>query len=99
MLLQILRLDFFHTLSDEIDQLGRLDIPIMIVWGKHDASIPLEIGQEMHNILEGSIFEVIDNGGHMPNWDSPAQFNQIVQDFVAESSVHDTAKVVMDVPG
>jgi pimeloyl-ACP methyl ester carboxylesterase len=88
-LLQILRLDFFHTLRDEIEQLGRLDIPILIVWGRHDASIPFEIGKEMHDILEGSIFEVIDNGGHMPNWDSPAQFNQLVQNFAAEPSAYD----------
>ncbi len=88
-LLQILRQDFFHTLSNEIDQLGLLDIPTLVIWGKHDVSIPVEIGQEMHHILNGSIFKVIDNGGHMPNWDSPDQFNHIVLDFVDEPQARD----------
>jgi pimeloyl-ACP methyl ester carboxylesterase len=94
-ILQILRKDFFHTLSKEIDQLSLLKIPTLIIWGRHDASIPLEIGQEMHRILEGSLFEVIENGGHMPNWDSPSQFNQIVQAFVGEPLVHDRSQVAM----
>ncbi|MGB3713724.1 MAG: alpha/beta fold hydrolase [Candidatus Promineifilaceae bacterium] len=92
-LLQILRKDFFHTLSEEINQLSLLEIPTLIIWGRHDASIPLEIGQEMHRILEGSLFEVIDNGGHMPNWDSPAQFNQMVLAFIGEPLTIDKPQV------
>jgi pimeloyl-ACP methyl ester carboxylesterase len=94
-LLQILRQEFFHTLSNEINQLGLLDIPTLVIWGKHDVSIPVEIGQEMHHILEGSIFEVIDNGGHMPNWDSPDQFNQIVLSFVGDPQARDKTQVDM----
>jgi pimeloyl-ACP methyl ester carboxylesterase len=94
-LLQILRKDFFHTLSEEINQLSLLEIPTLIIWGRHDASIPLEIGQEMHRILEGSRFEVIDNGGHMPNWDSPDQFNQVVLAFIGENEDHDRSSVAM----
>lgn len=94
-LLQILRRDFFHTLSEEIKQLSHMDIPTLIVWGRYDVSIPLKIGREMHSILEGSSFEVIDNGGHMPNWDSPAQFNQIVMAFIGEPLVHDRSQVAM----
>lgn len=92
-LLQILRKDFFHTLSKEINQLSLLEIPTLIIWGRHDASIPLEIGQEMHRILEGSLFEVIDNGGHMPNWDSPDQFNQLVLAFAGEPLDIDKSQV------
>jgi pimeloyl-ACP methyl ester carboxylesterase len=65
----------------------------LIIWGRHDASIPLEIGQEMHRILEGSSFEVIDNGGHMPNWDSPDQFNQVVMAFVSKPLAIDKSQV------
>ncbi|HET6443146.1 MAG TPA: alpha/beta fold hydrolase [candidate division Zixibacteria bacterium] len=83
-LLEILREDFFHTLSDEISQLNQLDLPILVIWGRHDASIPLEIGEEMHRLLEGSRFEVIENGDHMPNFDNPERFNRIVDDFLLE---------------
>ena len=84
-LLDILRRDFFHTLDSEIDQLGELAVPILVVWGRHDASIPLEIGREMHRRLPGSSLKIIDNGGHMPNWDSPAEFNQALLDFIRDT--------------
>lgn len=94
-LLQILRKDFFHTLSKEIHRLSLLSIPTLIVWGRHDVSIPLEVGQEMHRILEGSVFEVIENGGHMPNWDAPDQFNQVVLAFLGEPLAHDKGPTEM----
>lgn len=85
-LLKILRKDFFHTLSAKIRQLNQLNIPVLIIWGEHDISIPLNIGQEMHGILEGSQLEIIEQGGHMPNFDDPDRFNQIVGDFLEGSS-------------
>jgi hypothetical protein len=39
----------------------------------------------MHRVLEGSRFEIIEHGGHMPNFDDPERFNQIVGDFLGES--------------
>lgn len=83
-LLEILRKGFFHTLEEEILRLGELDIPILIIWGRYDASIPVEIGHKMHQLLEGSRYEIIDNCGHMPNFDEPDQFNRLVLDFLEE---------------
>lgn len=94
-LLQILRKDFFHTLSKEINQLSLLNIPTLIIWGRHDASIPVEIGEEMYHILEGSQFEVVENGGHMPSWDSPEQFNQAVLAFLDEDLANKDSQVEM----
>lgn len=83
-LLEILRKDFFHTLGDEIKQLSQLEIPTLIIWGRHDTSIPVKVGKEMHRRLVGSRYEVIENGGHMPNFDNPEQFNRIVREYLAE---------------
>jgi pimeloyl-ACP methyl ester carboxylesterase len=59
-----------------------MDIPIMIVWGKNDKSILLERGLEMHQVLKRSQLEIIDNTGHMPNFEQPDLFNQIVLNFL-----------------
>ena len=81
-LLEILRKQFFHTLEADIHQLGDLDIPTLIVWGRHDASIPLEIGREIGRIVKGSRFEIINKGGHMPNFDCADEFNRLVLEFL-----------------
>lgn len=83
-MLAMLRKEFFHTLSTEIDQLGQLAIPIMLVWGENDKSIPLDTGKEMFRRLNGNRFETIFNAGHMPNFEVPDKFNQHVLDFLQE---------------
>jgi len=81
-LMAILRKEFFHTLSDEVHRLGQEDVPILIVWGREDKGIPLRLGQEMHGILKSSRLEVIDNAGHVPNYECSDVFNQLALDFL-----------------
>ena len=81
--LDILRRNFFNTQDREIHSLAELDSPILIVWGRHDRSVPLESGETMHRILAGSRLEVLDDAAHLPNLDRAERFNGIVVDFLA----------------
>ncbi len=83
-LLTILRANFFNTLGDEIRELGRLNIPTLIVWGREDRSLPLAAAEEMHRLLPGSRLEVIDEAGHLVNFDRPEVFDRLVVDFLHE---------------
>ena len=83
-LLTILRKKFFHTLSDQLEQLSQLDVPILIVWGREDKAIPLQKGQEMHKILKDSRFEILDNAGHVPNYECAEEFNKLALDFLRQ---------------
>jgi 2-hydroxymuconate-semialdehyde hydrolase len=80
--LYILRKNFFNTLDIEIRTLAGLGIPTLIVWGRHDHSVPLESGTEMHDILKGSRLEVFNNAGHLANFDQAEDFNRIVIRFL-----------------
>ena len=80
--LAILRRDFFNTLSAEIDRLGGLGVPTLLVWGRHDRAVPIEAGWEMHNRIPGSRFEVFDRSSHMPSFDEPDRFNDLVVEFL-----------------
>ena len=81
-LLTILRRDFFHTLKEQFEPLGKLDIPTLVIWGGEDASVPLSSGRTIHNLMEGSRLEVLGGAGHMPNFEKPDAFNQLVSDFL-----------------
>jgi pimeloyl-ACP methyl ester carboxylesterase len=85
-MLYITRKQFFDTLLDKIEALGRMDLPTLIIWGAEEKSIPLETGRRMHELLPGSRFEAIEGGGHCPNFDRPQQFNELVLDFLAADS-------------
>jgi len=84
-LLKILRKQFFDKLLDEIHRLGEMDVPILIVWGRHDKSIPLERGQEMHKILRGSRLEILERAAHCPHDEQSQRFNQLAVDFLSSS--------------
>lgn len=83
-MLTILRKEFFNTLSDELQQLAQLDIPILIVWGKEDKAIPVKMGEEMHRILKGSRLEIFDQAGHMPQYECSEEFNKLALEFLQQ---------------
>lgn len=90
-MLNITRRDFFGTLKSKIETLATMDVPTLIVWGREERGIPLSTGKRMHEILDGSRFEVIDQAGHCPNIDQPDVFNRLVLDFLSESANVSTA--------
>lgn len=81
-MLTITRSQFFDTLQNEINTLASMDIPILIVWGRNEKSIPLSTGRKLHEILQGSRFEVLNGAGHCPNIDQADIFNQRVLEFL-----------------
>ena len=86
-MLHVTRKQFFDTLIGEIKELSLLDVPILIVWGREEKSIPLAVGKEMHKMLKGSRLEILDQAGHCAHDDQSALFNQLALDFL-ESSVN-----------
>jgi pimeloyl-ACP methyl ester carboxylesterase len=85
-MLNILRKQFFDTLAEEIRELGEMEIPTLIIWGRHDKAIPLERGQRMHRILKGSRLEIFEGAGHCPHDEQPQQFNALALDFLAATA-------------
>ncbi|MCB0210529.1 MAG: alpha/beta fold hydrolase [Anaerolineae bacterium] len=83
-LLTVLRKQFFFTLSHEIQQLGKMDVPTLLVWGREDKSIPVERGEAMHRIINGSRLTIFGNAGHVPNYECAAAFNALAVDFLRE---------------
>ena len=82
-MLTILRKQSFHTLPDQVRRLGTTDVPILIVWGRHDKAIPVERGYEMHSLLDGSQLQIFEDTGHCPHDEMPEQFNRLVIDFLS----------------
>jgi pimeloyl-ACP methyl ester carboxylesterase len=83
--LKLIRLKFFHTLANEIRQLGEMEVPTLIAWGRHDKSVPLRLGQDMHHILKGSELKVFEHSAHEPHDEEPEMFNQLALDFLTKT--------------
>ena len=60
-------------------------VPTLVVWGRHDAVIPLGHGRMVHAAMPGSRLEIFDDAGHFPHHTDPGRFARLVAEFVARS--------------
>jgi len=58
-------------------------MPTLIVWGEHDAVLPVDHGRAAQQAMPGSRLEIFENAGHLPQLDDPGRFIAVVDDFVA----------------
>jgi pimeloyl-ACP methyl ester carboxylesterase len=61
-------------------------VPTKIIWGRHDAIIPLGHGRLAQAAMPGSDLEIFDEGGHFPHHTDPERFVDIVSRFIAETA-------------
>lgn len=64
------------------DELGRLKLPTMIVWGRNDEITPPSVGVEFQRLIKGSHLEFIDDCGHAPNWERPDVVADLLEGFL-----------------
>jgi pimeloyl-ACP methyl ester carboxylesterase len=57
--------------------------PTLVVWGREDAIIPLNVCQRYVRAIPGATAKVLDRCGHMPEMEQPEAFAQVVLDFLA----------------
>lgn len=68
--------------NDVTDSLARIVAPTLLIWGEQDKLVPVAVGEAVHHALPSSRLEIIPHAGHVPMWDQPEQFNQLVLDFL-----------------
>ena len=62
--------------------LSRVEVPVLIIWGKADPVIPLSRGWKLHDLIAGSKLVTVENAGHAVYLDKPERFFTIVRDFL-----------------
>jgi pimeloyl-ACP methyl ester carboxylesterase len=65
------------------DRLSRISMPTLFIWGKNDTMIPLEHSKDYKEVPRGEIV-IINDCGHTPYVEKPAEFNQVLLDFLAK---------------
>jgi pimeloyl-ACP methyl ester carboxylesterase len=58
-------------LDENEARLGRIDIPVRVLWGADDAWIAPETGARLAGLIPGASLSVIDGAGHLMHLDAP----------------------------
>ncbi len=61
-------------------------LPTLLVWGRHDAVIPLDHGHLAHAAIPGSELEIFDDAGHFPHHADPERFAELLCDFIGRTT-------------
>ena len=64
------------------NELRRLKLPTLIIWGHQDQITPPVVADEFHSGIENSQLFFFDKCGHAPNMEHPQQFSRLLQEFL-----------------
>jgi len=63
-----------------------INVPTLILWGRQDRIVPLQIGQRLHKDIARSELVVIDNCGHIPHEEKPEDALNAISRFLRGDS-------------
>jgi pimeloyl-ACP methyl ester carboxylesterase len=69
-------------LTDMRPKLERISAPTLVIWGEHDALVPLALAKQLASYLRYEQLVVIKGAGHVPMWDRPQAFNRALTEFL-----------------
>jgi pyruvate dehydrogenase E2 component (dihydrolipoamide acetyltransferase) len=65
-------------------ELGRLDVPILVIWGEADQVLP---AAHAESAPDGARVEVLPGAGHSPHMEAAGEVNRLVADHLAKAPV------------
>jgi proline iminopeptidase len=69
------------------DRLDEVQVPALILAGRHDPEAPLECSRELFNGIPEARLFVFEESGHSPFIEEPALFQHILMDYLWDTKV------------
>lgn len=70
-----------HNLGDK---LHKIKAPTLLIWGKQDIVTPPFVGEKFKELISDSRLYMLDECGHAPMMEKPAEFNALLEAFLDE---------------
>jgi pimeloyl-ACP methyl ester carboxylesterase len=64
-------------------QLDRIEVPTLIIWGKQDSILPVSLADVAATKIPYSRLHIFEKCGHWAQVEYPEKFNQLVLEFLA----------------
>lgn len=72
--------------DDQRPVLSIINVPTMVISGADDAMIPVACAKAIHAAIDGSVFRVIPNCGHLPPIEKPKETAGLLRELMAHTS-------------
>lgn len=74
----------FEGFREAYEILGKVGIPIQLIWGEDDQTIPFSTSLKIKSVIPHLEFHPIKNAGHIPNYTHSEEINQLLISFLAK---------------
>jgi 3-oxoadipate enol-lactonase len=71
-------------LADQRDRASAIRVPTLVTVGGQDLITPVELSNELVDLIPDAQMQVIAGAGHLGNLEKPEEFNRMVEEFVGE---------------
>lgn len=75
------------NLNHILERYREVTMPVLILWGEEDRTIPLSTGRLLASEIRNSRLMVIPNCGHLPQEECPEQTIEFISDFLSDDAV------------
>lgn len=72
-----------HQFPDVTSRLVEVVAPTLLVWGREDRVVPLEVGLRLLRGLKNAQMHVLGHCGHVPHQEHPGIFNRLALNYLA----------------
>lgn len=80
-ILSSVRNGMLDSFMEAYRSVGKMDKPVSIFWGRNDMTVPFEHSHDLREAMPNAEFHVIEDCGHIPHYEKPAEFNPILLEF------------------
>jgi pimeloyl-ACP methyl ester carboxylesterase len=63
-------------------QLGKLGMPVLLIWGRNDQTLRLEQSRNILSAVPRAEFHIMENCGHIPHYEKPEEVNLLLANFL-----------------
>jgi 3-oxoadipate enol-lactonase len=75
-------------LADQRDRAGEIRVPTLVLVGDQDFITPVDLSNELVDLIPDARMQVIAGAGHLTNFEKPEEFNRVLDDFLAGIEQH-----------
>jgi pimeloyl-ACP methyl ester carboxylesterase len=70
------------------DEAARIEAPTLILWGQHDALLPVKDAELLDRVIPNSELVVLQKSGHIPQVEHADEFNKSLREFLSGRDVY-----------
>jgi pimeloyl-ACP methyl ester carboxylesterase len=66
------------------ENVGRRDLPTLLIWGREDHVVPFELSKRVRELMPNIEFHAIEKAAHIPHYERPEVVSPLLLDFLSK---------------